>query len=210
MTSKFRIPAPLQNTIDNLAYLAATQDGDKLFFKEKIQIKENDWGARLRRLWHNENLENQYKIIKEIVNLGLDSFKTYESNVHYPRLVLEFFKARDGLANLRNTYLKQGRSVNELDTQIYIMQNQLDALSFEVKKKAGIVSEDEINNLLNPPQLLAANNGNTLNSESEEDVQEPEIEPDVDVFQKTTSTSINIPVPNKSHTPRFFSDPFIE
>jgi hypothetical protein len=76
MTSKFRIPAPLQNTIDNLAYLAATQDGDKLFFKEKIQIKENDWGARLRRLWHNENLENQYKIIKEIVNLGLDSFKT--------------------------------------------------------------------------------------------------------------------------------------
>jgi hypothetical protein len=90
------------------------------------------------------------------------------------------------------------------------MQNQLDALSFEVKKKAGIVSEDEINNLLNPPQLLAANNGNTLNSESEEDVQEPEIEPDADVFQKTTSTSINIPVPNKSHTPRFFSDPFIE
>ena len=35
MTSEFRIPAPLQNTIDNLAFLASTQIGEKLYFKEK-------------------------------------------------------------------------------------------------------------------------------------------------------------------------------
>ena len=35
MTSKYRIPAPLQNTIDNLAFLAGTQEGEKLYFKEK-------------------------------------------------------------------------------------------------------------------------------------------------------------------------------
>ena len=32
MTSDYRIPAPLQNTIDNLSFLARTQEGEKLFF----------------------------------------------------------------------------------------------------------------------------------------------------------------------------------
>jgi len=195
MTSKFRIPAPLQNTIDNLAYLAATQNGDKLFFKEKIQIKEHDWAARMRRLWHNENLENQYKIIKEIVNLGLDSFKTYESNVHYPRLVLEFFRARDGLANLRNTYLKQGRAVNELDTQIYIMENQLEALPFEVKKKAGILGEDEIHRT----------ETSQVNRQVHENGHEDE---DNDKEHRQASPSIDIPQQNSNNISRFFSDPF--
>jgi hypothetical protein len=195
MTSKFRIPAPLQNTIDNLAYLAATQNGDKLFFKEKIQIKEHDWAARMRRLWHNENLENQYKIIKEIVNLGLDSFKTYESNVHYPRLVLEFFRARDGLANLRNTYLKQGRAVNELDTQIYIMENQLEALPFEVKKKAGILGEDEI-------QRTETSH---VNRQVHDNGHEDE---DDDGEHRKASPSIDIPQQKSNSISRFFSDPF--
>ena len=38
MTSEFRIPAPLQNTIDNLSFIAATQPGDKLFFNAKELI----------------------------------------------------------------------------------------------------------------------------------------------------------------------------
>ena len=40
--------------------------------------------------------------------------------------------------NLRNTYFKQGREVTDLDTQLYIMQNQLQGLSKEVKQTAGI------------------------------------------------------------------------
>lgn len=201
MTSKFRIPAPLQNTIDNLAYLAATQNGDKLFFKEKIQIKEHDWAARMRRLWHNENLENQYKIIKEIVNLGLDSFKTYESNVHYPRLVLEFFRARDGLANLRNTYLKQGRAVNELDTQIYIMENQLEALPFEVKKKAGILGEDEIQRT--ETSHVVSDHKDHVDEQLHKDKHE-----DDDEEHRKASPSIDIPQQNSNNISRFFSDPF--
>ena len=141
MTSKYRIPAPLQNAIDNLTFIASTDEGDKLFFKERIHIKNNQWGARIRRFLHNENLETQKKIIKEIVELGLDSLKTYQKNVHYPRLIREFYNAMEGLNNLRNTYLKEGREVSDLDTQIYIMNNQLDGLDIELKKKAGIINE---------------------------------------------------------------------
>ena len=35
MTSDYRIPAPLQNTIDNLSFLARTQEGEKLFFQRE-------------------------------------------------------------------------------------------------------------------------------------------------------------------------------
>jgi hypothetical protein len=141
MTSKYRIPAPLQNTIDNLTYLACTHEGDKLFFKDKIHIKSNQWTARVRRYFYNENLDTQKKIIQEIVDLGLDSIKTYKNNVHYPRLVREFFNAKEGLNNLRNTYFKEGREVSDIDTQIYIMTNQLNGLDKELLKTAGVISD---------------------------------------------------------------------
>ena len=72
MTSKYRIPAPLQNTIDNLTYLGTTHEGDKLFFKDKMHIKNSQWFARAKRYIYNENLDTQKKIIQEIVELGLD------------------------------------------------------------------------------------------------------------------------------------------
>ena len=141
MTSKYRIPSPLQNTIDNLTYLGTTHEGDKLFFKDRMHIKNSQWFARTKRYIYNENLDTQKKIIQEIVELGLDSIKTYKNNVHYHRLVREFFNAKEGLSNLRNTYFKEGREVSDIDTQIYIMNNQLDGLDIETKKKAGIIIE---------------------------------------------------------------------
>lgn len=131
MTSEFRVPAPLQNTIDNLAFLASTDDGEKLFFKERLHINKTDWTARMRRYYYNETLESQKKIIKEIIDLGLDSLKSYKENVHYNRLVTEFAKAKDGLSNLRNTYLKEGREIQDLDNYIYVMENQMNALNKE-------------------------------------------------------------------------------
>ena len=125
MTSEYRIPAPLQNAIDNLSFLARTQEGEKLFFKEKIHLQPSDWGARLRRYYYNENFETQKKIIKEIVESGLDSLDTYKDNMHYPRLVQEFKKAKDGICNLRNTYFKQLRETGELDTLVYMMEQQI-------------------------------------------------------------------------------------
>ena len=133
MTSEYRIPAPLQNTIDNLAFLASTDDGEKLFFKERMHINKTDWSARVRRYYYNETLESQKKIIKEIIDLGLDSLKSYKDNVHYKRLVEGFSKAKDGLCNLRNTYLKEGREVQDLDNYIYVMENQINALKGETK-----------------------------------------------------------------------------
>ena len=141
MTSEYRIPAPLQNTIDNLAFLASTDDGEKLFFKERMHINKTDWSARVRRYYYNETLESQKKIIKEIIDLGLDSLKSYKNNVHYKRLVEGFSKAKDGLCNLRNTYLKEGREVQDLDNYIYVMENQITALKGETKK----VSEIDLN-----------------------------------------------------------------
>ena len=134
MTSEFRVPAPLQNTIDNLAFLASTDDGEKLFFKERLHINKTDWTARMRRYYYNETLESQKKIIKEIIDLGLDSLKSYKENVHYGRLVTEFGKAKDGLCNLRNTYLKEGREIQDLDNYIYVMENQITALKKPEKK----------------------------------------------------------------------------
>ena len=55
---KFRHSAvvPLQNTLDNLSFIARTQEGQKLFFKEKKHIVSSDWSARIRRYYYNENL----------------------------------------------------------------------------------------------------------------------------------------------------------
>ena len=136
MTSDYRIPAPLQNTIDNLSFLARTQEGEKLFFKEKIHLLNSDWGARLRRYYYNENFDSQKKIIKEIVENGLDSLNTYRDNIHYPRLVQEFKRAKDGICNLRNTYFKQLRETGELDTVIYMMEQQITACDKELAKES--------------------------------------------------------------------------
>ena len=137
MTSDYRIPAPLQNTIDNLSFLARTQEGEKLFFKEKIHLLNSDWGARVRRYYYNENFESQKKIIKEIVENGLDSLETYKDNIHYPRLVQEFKKAKDGICNLRNTYFKQLRDPGELDTVIYMLEQRINAIDKEEDAPSG-------------------------------------------------------------------------
>ena len=144
MTSEYRIPAPLQNAIDNLSFLARTQEGEKLFFKEKIHLQSSDWGARLRRYYYNENFETQKKIIKEIVESGLDSLETFKDNMHYPRLVEQFKKAKDGICNLRNTYFKQLRETGELDTIIYIMEQQINGcLREEDERNKDYIEDDE-------------------------------------------------------------------
>ena len=135
MTSDYRIPAPLQNTIDNLSFLARTQEGEKLFFKEKVHYRNSDWGVRCRRYYYNENLDSQKKIIKEIVENGLDSLGTYKDNIHYTRLVTEFKKAKDGICNLRNTYFKELKEVGELDTINYMMEQQILAVDKECEHK---------------------------------------------------------------------------
>ena len=138
MTSEFRIPAPLQNTIDNLSFLAGTQPGDKLFFNAKTHMRDNQWVLRVRRYLAGESLDTQIKIIREIVELGLDSLKSYSDNVHYHRLIKEFFRAKEGLTNLRNTYLKDGKEMGDIDNLIYIMDNQLNAIRESDKLKAEI------------------------------------------------------------------------
>lgn len=139
MTSEYRIPAPLQNTINNLTFIASTQPGDKIFFNDKVHIRENNWYLRAKRFIYGENLDTQIKIIREIIELGLDSIKSYSNNVHYHRLIKEFFRAREGLANLRNTYLQDGKEMGQIDNILYIMKNQLDAISDEDKKMAEII-----------------------------------------------------------------------
>jgi len=139
MTSEYRIPAPLQNTINNLTFIASTQPGDKIFFYDKVHIRENNWYLRSKRFLYGESLDTQIKIIREIIELGLDSIKSYVNNVHYHRLVREFFRAREGLSNLRNTYLQDGKEMGEIDNILYIMKNQLDAISDEDKKIAEII-----------------------------------------------------------------------
>ena len=138
MTSEFRIPAPLQNTIDNLSFLAGTQPGDKLFFNGKSHMRDNQWFLRFRRYISGESLDTQIKIIREIVELGLDSLKSYSDNVHYHRLIKEFFRAKEGLTNLRNPYLKDGKEMGDIDNLIYIMENQLAAIKEVHKTGAGI------------------------------------------------------------------------
>ena len=146
MTSDYRIPAPLQNTIDNLSFLARTQEGEKLFFKEKIHLLNSDWGARIRRYYYNENFDSQKKIIKEIAENGLDSLNTYRDNMHYPRLVIEFKKAKDGICNLRNTYFKQLRETGELDTVIYMMEQQIQACDKESEhEKQKYIEQEDVN-----------------------------------------------------------------
>jgi hypothetical protein len=143
MTSDYRIPAPLQNTIDNLSFLARTQEGEKLFFKEKVHILSSDWGARFRRYYYNENFESQKKIIKEIVENGLDSMNLFKDNLHFPRLIQEFKKAKDGLCNLRNTYLMEIRETGELDTIIYMMEQQIE--DYEKENKRDYIEEENHN-----------------------------------------------------------------
>lgn len=142
MTSEYRIPAPLQNTINNLTFLASTQPGDKIFFNDKVHIRDKNWFLRLKRYVYGESLDTQIKIIREIIELGLDSIKSYSDNVHYHRLVREFFRAREGLVNLRNTYLQDGKETGEIDNILYIMKNQLDAISPRDKKIAEITPPD--------------------------------------------------------------------
>lgn len=142
MTSEYRIPAPLQNTINNLSFLAGTQSGDKIFFNDKVHIRDRNWYLRAKRYVYGENLDSQIKIIREIIELGLDSIKSYNDNVHFHRLIREFYRAREGLVNLRNTYLQDGKEMGEIDNILYIMKNQLDAIPIEDKKIAEIVPPD--------------------------------------------------------------------
>jgi len=144
MTSDYRIPAPLQNTIDNLSFLARTQEGEKLYFKEKLHFRGSDWATRVRRYYYNENYDSQKKIIKEIIESGLDSLKTYKGNLHYPRLVQEFKRAKDGISNLRNTYFKQLRETVELDTLLYMMEQQITV--FEKREESDDQDKDKNKN----------------------------------------------------------------
>ena len=199
MTSEFRVPAPLQNTIDNLAFLASTDEGEKLFFKERLHINSTDWAARMRRYYYNETLESQKKIIKEIIDLGLDSLKSYKDNVHYKRLVTGFGRAKDGLCNLRNTYLKEGREVQDLDNYIYVMENQINALnqnqnSSENRTNYQMTINENNENIISEQPMRTASNLNTsehYHFESNEDISQN--------INDNSNNNLNNPNEEKNH-----------
>ena len=83
-----------------------------------------------------ESLDTQIKIIRDCRTWV--RFKSYSDNVHYHRLIKEFFRAKEGLTNLRNTYLKDGKEMGDIDNLIYIMDNQLNAIRESDKLKAEI------------------------------------------------------------------------
>jgi hypothetical protein len=134
-----RIAVPLQTSLDNLAYLSAIQNNEKFFFSERSYIKAGEWSMmRLRRYWKNETLAHQIPIIRNIVDAALDCFKTYRQDCHFPRLLYLFHRARDGLCNLRNTYVLEGINVTDLETLLYMMNTQLDQVTEVEFKAAGI------------------------------------------------------------------------
>ena len=132
MTSHIKIPAPLQATLDNLAYLAAVQNNEKFFFSERTYIKAGEWSmVRMRRYWKGETLTHQIPIIRNIIDCALDCFKTYKSDCHFPRLLSLFNKAKDGISNIRNTYTLEGANVVDVETIIYLMNTQLEHVNFQ-------------------------------------------------------------------------------
>lgn len=132
MTSNIKIPAPLQATLDNLAYLASVQNNEKYFFSERTYIKAGEWSmVRMRRYWKGETLTHQIPIIRNIIDCSLDCFKIYKSDCHFPRLLTLFNKAKEGIANIKNTYTLEGANVVDLETIIYLMDKQLEYVNFQ-------------------------------------------------------------------------------
>jgi hypothetical protein len=139
MASSIRIAVPLQTTLDNLAYLSSIQNNEKFFFSERSYIKAGEWSMqRVRRYMKNETLSHQIPIIRNIVDAALDCIKTYRMDCHFPRLLTLFHNARDGISNLRNTYTLEGVNVTDLETILYMMNTQLDQITEDERKHAGI------------------------------------------------------------------------
>jgi hypothetical protein len=139
MASAIRISVPLQTTLDNLAYLSAVQNNEKYFFSERTYIKSGEWTmTRVRRYMKNETLNHQLPIIRTIIDAALDCFKIYRHDCHFPRLLALFHKARDGLSNVRNTYTLEGINVTDIETILYMMNTQLEQVTPEEMKTAGI------------------------------------------------------------------------
>jgi hypothetical protein len=141
MSSGIRISVPLQTTLDNLAYLSAIQNNEKFFFSERTYIKAGEWSmCRIRRYFKHETLSHQIPIIRNIIDAALDCFKTYRHDCHFSRLLFLFHRARDGISNLRNTYTLEGVNVTDLETILYMMNTQLDQVTADEYKSAGILS----------------------------------------------------------------------
>jgi hypothetical protein len=141
MASTIRISVPLQTTLDNLAYISSIQNNEKFFFSERSYIKAGEWSlSRIRRYMKHENLNHQIPIIRNIIDAALDCFKTYRHDCHFPRLLALFYKSRDGLSNIRNTYTLEGVNVTDLETIIYMMDTQISQVTEEELKTAGLTN----------------------------------------------------------------------
>ena len=141
MASTIRISVPLQTTLDNLAYISSIQNNEKFFFSERCYIKAGEWSlSRIRRYMKHENLNHQIPIIRNIIDAALDCFKSYRHDCHFPRLLALFYKSRDGLSNIRNTYTLEGVNVTDLETIIYMMDTQISQVTEEELKTAGLAN----------------------------------------------------------------------
>ena len=134
-----RIAVPLQATLDNLAYLSSIQNNEKYYFSERTYIKAGEWSlVRMRRYWKNETLSHQIPIMRNIIDSSLDCFKVYRNDCHFPRLLSLFYKAKDGISNLKNTYTLEGANVADLETLLYMIDVQLEQVTEDEKQHAGL------------------------------------------------------------------------
>lgn len=139
MSSGIRIAVPLQTTLDNLAYISSIQNNEKYFFSERTYIKAGEWSmCRFRRYWKQETLTHQIPIIRTIIDSALDCIKAYRHDTHFSRLLALFYRARDGIANLKNTYILEGSNITDLETIIYMMDTQLLQITDDEKSHAGL------------------------------------------------------------------------
>lgn len=143
MSNDFEIPALLSSTISNLNFLGRTSKNEKLYFADRTHIKPYNVWARIKRAYYSqENLETQTRLIKDIVSSGSNCIKTYRENIYFIYLITAFAQAREGLVNLKDTYIMEGTPTDELSLIIFGMRKQLEELGADILREAKVNLEE--------------------------------------------------------------------
>lgn len=127
---------PTPEILSRLKLLSHIQKGEKLLVRN-MSIQQDNWFTRIMRTWvAPDNRQNTLKLTKEIISRSFEILihnikSEKEADIFQCRMIIhDLIKAKDGLLNLKATYVDDIKFGCDID----ILLQQIAARLSEIKK----------------------------------------------------------------------------
>lgn len=123
------MPPNLHELLAKLEFIAMTEENKKICMNNMTFVSASSWVGSLMRAINGESRRNLILELGKIINQAMDAISEYKSTDYLPLIFKALEKARNGIINLKSTYIRDAYFLSQATVMIKNLDLQLSKYS---------------------------------------------------------------------------------